>query len=359
MFVKFPSIEQYRHIVKELSERSQFVGKDDEGKAIYDKTKPLPTISFMQTVKIHGTNGGVILFKDGTIRTQSRNHVLSPESDNNGFDKWVAERAIHWQSIANRLFNFDGFEDADKIIVYGEFAGENIQKNVAVSKTPKSFYVFDVLAFKDGEQLDITNFYSYDFKAFELNDINIYSIFQFQTQTIKIDLNRADEYIPQLQEIALAIEAGCPVGKFHGVSGIGEGAVFTACYDDNVYRFKVKGEKHSASKVKLLPTVDAVMIKDVREFVEQTVTTNRLEQGIAYMNEMQIPTDIKHVGDFLRWVVGDVNKEEADIIETKGFEKKLVNQEITKVAKRFYFEKLADDVSSSSCDTSSSSNNSE
>lgn len=31
MFEKFPSIEQYRHIVKELSERSQFVGKDDEG----------------------------------------------------------------------------------------------------------------------------------------------------------------------------------------------------------------------------------------------------------------------------------------------------------------------------------------
>lgn len=88
-------------------------------------------------------------------------------------------------------------------------------------------------------------------------------------------------------------------------------------------------------------SVDTVMIKDVREFVEQTVTENRLQQGLDYMNEMQIPTDIKHVGDFLRWVVGDVTKEESDIIETKGFEKKLVNQEITKVAKRFYFEKFA------------------
>lgn len=87
MFEKFPSIEQYRHIIKELSEHSQFVGKDADGKAIYDKTKPLPTINFTQTVKIHGTNGGVILFKDGTIHTQSRNRVLSPESDNNGFDK--------------------------------------------------------------------------------------------------------------------------------------------------------------------------------------------------------------------------------------------------------------------------------
>lgn len=33
MFEKFPSIEQYRHIVKELSERTQSVGKDENGVA--------------------------------------------------------------------------------------------------------------------------------------------------------------------------------------------------------------------------------------------------------------------------------------------------------------------------------------
>ncbi|MDO4897604.1 MAG: RNA ligase family protein [Moraxella sp.] len=337
MFEKFPSIEQYRHIVKKLSGRSQYAGKDD-GKAIYDKTKPLPTINFMQTVKIHGTNGGVILFKDGTIRTQSRNRVLSPESDNNGFDKWVAERSDVWRELAEFLFSL--CKDADKIVVYGEFAGENIQKNVAVSQTAKAFYVFDTVAFKDGKPLTSMGFWRGDYCLFELDEHNIYSILQFPHHWVSIDLNRADEYIPQLQEIALAIENECPVGKFHGVSGIGEGAVFTAYYDNKVYRFKVKGEKHSASKVKLLPTVDSVMIKDVREFVKQTVTENRLQQGIDYMNEMQIPTDVKHIGDFIRWVVNDVHKEESDIIETKGFEKKLVNQEITKVAKRFYFEKF-------------------
>lgn len=337
MFEKFPSIEQYRHIVKELTERSQFVGKDIDGKAIYDKTKPLPTINFMQTVKIHGTNGGVILFKDGTIRTQSRNRLLSPESDNNGFDKWIAERASFFKVVGDYIFSDMG---ADKIVIYGEFAGENIQKKVAVSETPKSFYVFDVVMFKDGVAIASYNFQPQYFELFKRDDLNIYSIFQFPHQEIEIDLNRADEYISQLQDIALAIEDECPVGKFHGVSGVGEGAVFTAYYDDKVYRFKVKGEKHSASKVKLLPTVDSVIIKDVREFVEQTVTTNRLEQGVAYMQEMQIPTDIKHISDFLRWVVGDVHKEEADIIKAKGFDKKLINPAITKIAKRFYFEKF-------------------
>lgn len=200
MFEKFPSIEQYRHIIKELSERSQFIGKDDEGKAIYDKTKPLPTINFMQTVKIHGTNGGVILFKDGTIRTQSRNRVLDPVNDNNGFDKWIAERAEVWRELAEILFFF--CKEADKIVVYGEFAGENIQKNVAVAKTPKAFYVFDVAAFKDGKPFTVMGFWEYDYCLFELDEHNIYSIFQFPHHWISIDLNRADEYIPQLQEIA-------------------------------------------------------------------------------------------------------------------------------------------------------------
>ena len=346
MFKKFPSIEQYRHVIKELTQRTRYAGKDENGNAIYDKTKPLPTMDFTQTVKIHGTNGGVILFKDGTIRTQSRNRVLSPESDNNGFDKWIAERANQWREISDYLFGKGEamasyeFTTADKIVVYGEFAGESIQSKVAMVDTPKSFYVFDVVAFKDDVAVGSKRFDKGVYHLFELNTHNIYSIFQFPHQQISIDLNRADEYIPQLQDIALAIENECPVGKFHGVSGIGEGAVFTAYYNDEVYRFKVKGEKHSASKVKLLPTVDAVMIKDVREFAQQTVTDNRLQQGIDYMNEMQIPIDAKHTGDFLRWVIADVYKEEGDIIETKGFEKKLVNQEISNIARVFYFNAL-------------------
>ena len=296
----------------------------------------MPTINFSQTIKIHGTNGGVILFKDGTIRTQSRNRLLSPESDNNGFDKWVSERAECFKELSTRLFKVFGF--VDKFIIYGEFAGEGIQKNVAVSQTPKSFYVFSAIGFVGDKRLE--NFSLIQSDLFNHPKQNIYSIYHFPYHSISIDLNRADEYIPQLQEIALSIENECPVGKFHGVSGIGEGAVFTAYYNDEVYRFKVKGEKHSVSKVKLSSTVNTLMINDVREFVQQTVTDKRLQQGIDYMNEMQIPIDIKHTGDFLRWIVSDVYKEEGDIIETKGFEKKLINQEISNIAKIFYFNKL-------------------
>ena len=207
MFEKFPSIEQYHHIVKELSERSKFVGKDENGKAIYDKTKPLPTINFMQTVKINGTNRGVILFKDGTIRTQSHNRGLR-------FNEWVAERSNAWREIAELMFFC--CKEADKIVVYGEFTG-------------KSFYVFDVAVFKNDEFITTARFDKYGYRFFEMNAHNIYSIFQFPHQQISIDLNHTDGYIPQLQEIALANE--------------NEGVVFTAYFEDKVYRFKVKGEK--------------------------------------------------------------------------------------------------------------------
>ena len=101
MFVKFPSIDQYRQVVKELTEHTQFVGKDENGKAIYDKTKPLPTITFTQTVKIHGTNSGVILSKDGAIYAQSRNRIVNPSNDNLGFADWVTERIDSFKDYAD------------------------------------------------------------------------------------------------------------------------------------------------------------------------------------------------------------------------------------------------------------------
>lgn len=336
MFEKFPSIEQYRQTIKAIKDRHQYVGKDADGNVIFDRNKPLPIVSFLQTIKIHGTNGGVILLRDGTIRTQSRNRLLSPDSDNNGFDKWISERKDYWQTVSKTLYQ--KYDTASKIVAYGEFAGENIQRNVAVSKTPKSFYVFYVkVIFDDGSHVDLD---MADFDLFIKNELNIYSIYQFPSPVLQFDLNQADVYIPILQDITMSVEQQCPVGEFHGVHGIGEGIVMTTCYDNEVYRFKVKGEKHSASKVKLLPDVDGVMIASVREFVDQTLTENRLEQGVAYMEEMRIPTDIKHIGDYLRWVVGDVNKEERDIIEAKGLKPSLVNKEIANKAKHYYFDRF-------------------
>ena len=89
VFSKFPSIEQFRNVVQNVSARSNYVGKDENGEAIYDHAREKPTITFIETIKIHGTNAGFTLTKTGEVAAQSRARVLSLESDNNGFYAWV------------------------------------------------------------------------------------------------------------------------------------------------------------------------------------------------------------------------------------------------------------------------------
>ncbi len=52
--IKFPSIEQFRNVVRNVEHRSSYVGMDDNGDAIYNKLLPNPTLVFEGTVKLHG-----------------------------------------------------------------------------------------------------------------------------------------------------------------------------------------------------------------------------------------------------------------------------------------------------------------
>lgn len=78
MFEKFPSIEQYRHIVKELTEHIQFVGKD------------------------------------GAIYAQSRNRIVNPSNDNLGFADWVTERLDCFKEITTKLYDAYGWFSTTK-----------------------------------------------------------------------------------------------------------------------------------------------------------------------------------------------------------------------------------------------------
>lgn len=76
-FVKFPSIEQYRNVISTIDHHTTFTGQlDAENKPVYDKTRPLPTMLFRGTVKLHGTNAGVGWNQQYGIWAQSRNQVL-------------------------------------------------------------------------------------------------------------------------------------------------------------------------------------------------------------------------------------------------------------------------------------------
>lgn len=45
------------------------------------------------TEKIDGTNAAVLILEDGTVAAQSRKRLITPDDDNFGFARWVAENA--------------------------------------------------------------------------------------------------------------------------------------------------------------------------------------------------------------------------------------------------------------------------
>lgn len=90
--LEWPSIEQFRHVVKEVRMRAQYAGKDEEGNVIVNRDAPLPTIKFIGTVKIHGTNAGIGFNPNtGEIWAQSRSQVLGEGNNNFGFWNYVQE----------------------------------------------------------------------------------------------------------------------------------------------------------------------------------------------------------------------------------------------------------------------------
>lgn len=330
--IKFPSIEQFRNVVKEVQLRAAYAGKDDDGKPIYDGSKPKPILTFHGTPKLHGTNAGIVM-EGGQVYYQSRERVLTLESDNCGFmrhmlgDGPMLVTADMFGSVADHC----GIKisDGTAIAIYGEWCGQGVQSGVAISQLPKMLVVFAV---KVGDEW-------IDFRGLNLTnaDARIFDIHDFPSWDITIDFENPQLSQNDLVDITNKVEDECPVGRAFGVSGVGEGVVWT-CGD---LMFKVKGEKHSATKVKTLSEVDAEAIKTVIEFVERTVTENRLEQGLHVLqNELQKPFTMIHMGDFIRWVYGDVVKEESDTIEASGIDPKKLGSPIADRCRRWYIAKF-------------------
>lgn len=146
----------------------------------------------------------------------------------------------------------------------------------------------------------------------------------------------------EIKDITIAIENECPVGKYFGISGVGEGVVFTD--ETRTYSFKSKSEKHSVSKVKTIANVDVEKIKKIQDFIEYSVTENRLNQGIEYLKEMNKKLDISSIGDFLRWLANDVLKEEQDVITENGLDNdlKAIMKSVSNKGRKWFMDKIND-----------------
>ena len=302
----FPSIEQYRHTIKLVRERAQITGV------------PLPTLLFHGSVKLHGTNAAVGFTETGEIFVQSRSQVLTPEKDNAGFARWVAE-------------NKQVFPPLVSAVIYGEWCGQGIMKGTAISQLPKMFVPFAVRSADRWWSPD-------EMKSFFFHS-GLRCIYDFPCWTMMIDFSRPEEFQNELGNLTQKVEDECPVGKEFGVSGTGEGIVWWAASTDDFNTedliFKVKGEKHSESHVKTLAPVDVEKIANIRGLVAAICTAHRMEKKLE-----GIDLDLKNTGVYMKAVTADVIKEEADTIEASGLPLTDVMRGVSMAAKQFWMEKV-------------------
>lgn len=325
-FRKFSSIEQFRNVIKSVNDYSK-------------RTETtLPTLEFIGTVKLHGTNACVSYnVSTNEFQYQSRERVLSLTQDNAGFMMWGSQDKIKQQFLSIIKY----FSPKESIYIYGEWAGGNIQKNVGIGNLPKSFYVFSAIV--DGvEQLEEET--PIDKLTFPTREI--YSIYEFDTFKIKIDFNKPVASQNNLVEWTLIVEKECPVTRkllklnpdYADMNKVGEGIVFFN--KETGLKFKCKGEKHSVSKVKTLKEiapVDIEMMENLNAFIDKVVTSNRMNQGLDKLAEMGLDSkDNKNIGEFIKWVCGDVMKEEMDTIVANQFSTKMIGNRIANVARTFY-----------------------
>lgn len=338
----FPSIEQFRNVIRNVKHKVTFDGLDENGQAIY-VNRPLPTLKFKGTVKLHGTNAGVIIDRYYNMSAQSRENVLSIMKDNAGFCMY----AINVPMDVYRKFTdpiFEAEPGVQAVGIYGEWCGGSIQKGVALNQLDKMFVVFNVkkLYSLDAEANKNAKWVSYEqWKDINAPENKLYNIHQFQTWDMDIDFNEPKLAQNKLIELTMEVEKTCPVGKYFGVDGIGEGIVWT-CQDPNYFDsgfwMKVKGEKHQSSKVKTLAPIDVEKVNSVKEFVNNVLTESRLNQGLDKLKENNLPLDRTSIGAYLKWIVGDVFKEEGDTIIQNQLEPKMVASQISNVARKWFFD---------------------
>jgi hypothetical protein len=321
IFKKFRSIEQFRTVIKDVRYYCDHRGLD------------YPTLTFTGTVKLHGTNACIAYDTNtGERLYQSRERVLTPLSDNAGFCAW----AMGSDEVSHILHVLEHeFETAKVIRIYGEWAGSTIQKGVGITNLKdKSFFIFQI-------EIDdvIVDYYINTGSIFN-DDRRVYNISEFETYTIDINFKHPELSQNRLVELTNLVEQECPVAKAFGFSGIGEGIVWQNRESGQI--FKVKGEKHSSSKVKTtkeIAAVDIEMINTLNEFVEYAVSENRLKQGIDKLRELGIDVDSpKSTGEFIKWVAGDVFKEEIDTITKNELDTKKLGPLIARKARQFFLE---------------------
>ena len=318
---KFPSIRQYREVIKEYNKLG-----------IRGKTK------IVGHPKIHGSNANICFISETEMSFHSKETELDAEVNMEGFYDWGMTNKE--QLIQHGLYlKLHCKEINYPFVISGEWAGGNIQRKASTNGIDKFFAVFSVANLR--EETDPQNitalqlqFLPLPLTDISLKEIRLFDIRVFGKYELEMDVSFPELIQNKLGEMTTEVEQHCPVAEYFGVkSDKGEGIVWH-CGDtiDRHLYFKVKGQKHSSAKVSILASVNAEKIASILEFVEYACTENRMLQAVNQTGEIRK----ENMSAFLKWLNSDIIKEESDVLETNGLEYKTVSNRINTKAIAWY-----------------------
>lgn len=344
-------MHKYTHIgsIQQVDKYVQITNADPECPERYKVRSP---VKYRGTVKLHGVNSGVGC-TGGALVPQSRETVLGPGRDEQGnkLDPFGFYRFVTGEAQARAVREIEAsirgahrVSPDHELYLYGEWCGPGIMRGVAVNKlSDKQWVLFGarVVGPDRDEYLDAIDPFGDRYA-----EARIFSIADGPVWELEIDFSSdrsKQEALDQAVEIVSEVERCCPWAARFGIEGLGEGVVWLPVGDhwgrEDLY-FKVKGVKHSKVKTKRdKPQVTPEVLKDISEFVEFSVTEGRLEQGLEVLTDKGISVEMRSVGEFIKWVSQDVQRECGPELEASKLEWKQVAKAVTTKARLFFIEK--------------------
>lgn len=309
------------------------------------KLDPIPIIG---TVKLHGTHADILIYSDDRIVFQSRNIVgLQVAKDNAGFATTMSQKTkalLRLRDLFVARFtqiNPDTLVDQSQpVLIAGEWIGQSIQKDVAISQLSKRFVIISVNI--NGQwQRDS------DYGGIALPNHDIYNISRAGNFNRTLYVGDPQRTIDELETLTEQIAKHCPFAATFGIDGEGEGIVWKpalAPYNPNSdLWFKTKGGrfKPTFARAPRQSPERAEQSREVAARVAEIWTSEqRLEQSLEYMREHGIQRTKKGMGPFLKWVQNDIAVEEKGYIAEHEVDLPMLRIEVAKLAKPWYTARL-------------------
>jgi hypothetical protein len=334
----FPSIGSIIQLQQYIKERVYFVSKDEDGNVTYDDTRELPTIDYLGTVKLHGTNAS-ISYDVNTEKLSyfSKEKELTLEFDNMNFMSEMIKHEERLKTFFKHKVSELGDLSFDKIVIVGEWIGKKVNgnKKLAIGNLPNlNMVVFKVKITKGTSTTWLQNITDY-----KIPEINILNIYDYQKYHLTINFNDLTPTIERLQTLIAEIETQCPFGKAFDLDGVGEGIVFepidSLYFNNSKYWFKAKGEKHAkGNKPKVEKVRDTETEALLLSVAEQALPLWRLEQGVreTFSNGFIIRD---RFSEYFKWIINDVKKECKSLFTENNVEERDVFKYISKIAKNY------------------------